>query len=184
MTRIRQRLTIARLWVVTAIRLRAGRPYQAWEVRRARPHRVHGVEVRIEPEFTGDPTLTLNKVERALDLICRIDPRQYAAIQSRFRCILVKTGPGAQYWPDRRVCVLEPKALLARSNAVTALSLIHELTHARIAQRIPHYLHVAMPRFERRCIRSQISFSRRLASAGWGMDEAIGHYEAALKALP
>jgi hypothetical protein len=164
-------------------RLRVGALYHRWELRRAWPYRLHGLEVRIEPEVTADPGVVIEKLGRALDLISRTDERQYRAAQARFSCILVKRGPGAQYWPDTRVCVLEPNALLSRSKAITALSIIHELTHARLAERIPIHLHVSRPRFERRCIRAQISFSQRLASAGWDMADVVQHYERALDAL-
>lgn len=161
-------------------RVLAGSLYHRWELNRAPAHQIGGVEIRIEPEISIESGLLLARLERVLDLICRTDEARYHAIRTQFSCILVKRGPGAQYWPDHRVCVLEPNIIVSRSKAIVALSVVHELAHARIARRVPLHLHISDPRFERLCIRSQITFARRLANAGWEMDDVVSHYEALL----
>lgn len=157
-----------------------GSLYHKWEVRDAHRCRLDVVELLVERDAACECEQLSEKLLGALQLIRSLDPRLYTALGKRFRCILIRRGAGAEYWVDVRVCVLEPIALRERSPAITALSIVHELTHARIAQSVRNHRSLAVERMEAACIRAELRFAARLSSAGWGMQAVIDHYQAAL----
>jgi hypothetical protein len=135
---------------------------------------VHGVPVQVDnarPDI--DTMMVLGRLERALALIARYDPRRLRHLARDVSRIVVKLFPcrGAYFPADRTI--LTELSFLAReaefSDAVVASSILHESVHARV-DRMGHRLgfrHSAAHRGreERLCRRAEYAFGTRLPAA-------------------
>lgn len=142
---------------------------------------VDGIELRCEREAAPTADLVFARVAEALQLIRDNDIVRYSWLRKSLACILITSGAGAAYWPRHRACVLEITSVLQRSAAITALSIVHELTHARVERAGIRYRPALKARIERVCIQEQIRFACRLQAVGWGMEEVLAHYHQAKK---
>jgi len=107
--------------------------------------------------------LLRTSVGRALALIRRVHPRQYARLRHDLRGILVVQGRGLNgLSEENRICCLTERNVTRSSVAVTAGSIVHEAAHARLAASGIPYAPGVMKRCEAYCFRAQIAFAKRL----------------------
>src|SRR3954452_22121963 len=112
---------------------------QQWlEGQRAELHDVRGFRVVVDnsrPDIATEAVLS--RLDEALALLEQYEPRRVRHLARDLQQILVKRYPcrGA-YFPDSRSCLTELTFLARRdiSAAVVASSILHEGTHARVAQ--------------------------------------------------
>ena len=128
---------------------------------------IHGIRVRLAPSFDhAAKTRALAKVESALDLIARYDPRRMTRLARDLRWIWIQRSGYAVGWYQHalRMCVLDREYLAApdQSAAVIAAILVHEGTHARLHGRNIRYPEPARARIEAFCDAQSIAFLRRL----------------------
>lgn len=154
---------------VGALRSWASKRFHMWLLRTARKVADDPLEVRLDADCASDPEPFVAKVRAAVQLIRTLSPGEYDAVVRRFGCVLVSAGSGAEYWSDTNTCVLGARALDTQSPVAIALSIIHELGHAKIAQRVPGYRRFPESRIEAVCFRAELRFVRRLTTAGWKM---------------
>ena len=137
---------------------------------RSEEHRVRGFRVIIEnsrPDITTNAVLS--RLDEALALLEHYEPRRTRHLARDLEQILVTRYPcrGA-YFPDSRTCITELTFLARRdiSAAVVASSILHEGTHARVAEfrrRVGGQSREEdRAREERLCRRSEIAFGNAL----------------------
>lgn len=131
---------------------------------------VRGFRVVVEnsrPDI--ETTAVISRLDDALALLERYEPRRTRHLARDLHQILVTRYPcrGA-YFPDSRTCLTELTFLARRdiSAAVVASSILHEGTHARVAEfRRRHggqSREEDRAREERLCRRSEVAFGRNL----------------------
>lgn len=112
-----------------------------------------------------------DRVDEALDLISRYDPRALRTLQRRFAGILVFGDERfrlAHWRQGARLCILTARYVASSANKPedVALTLIHESTHARLAALGIRYQEGRRGRIELICARAELSFSRRVPYTG------------------
>jgi len=135
---------------------------------------VHGIPVLVDNTRPDIETgLVLARLERALGLIERYQPRRMRHLRDDIVRIVVKSFPcrGAYFPSDRTI--LTELSFLARdaefTDAVVASSILHEGVHARV-DRMGHRLGFRHPganraREERLCRRAEYAFGASLPTA-------------------
>ena len=116
-----------------------------------------------------ETSAVLARLDESLAMLAQYEPRRFRHLARDLSQILVTRYPcrGA-YFPDSRTCLTELTFLARRdiSPAVVASSILHEGTHARVAefrQRVGGSLHEGdRAREERLCRRSEVVFGRKL----------------------
>src|SRR5690606_2264361 len=113
----------------------------------------------------------------AIRLIAECDKHIHQQLVAMTR-ILVLPYPSNAYWYTSRTCVLSISVMLERSEALTASSIVHELTHAIIHKKgfivWPDILH----RIEAMCIRAQAQFVDKLPRDRYpGTDRLLAYYD-------
>lgn len=144
---------------------------QRWLVgQRSEVHHVRGFRVVVDnsrPDIAT--TAVIERLDDALALLERYEPRRTRHLARDLEQILVSRYPcrGA-YFPDSRTCLTELTFLARRdiSAAVVASSILHEGTHARVAEfrrRIGGRSgEENRAREERLCRRAEITFGKTL----------------------
>lgn len=124
----------------------------------------------------------IGKVIEALLLIERLDPHRYRRISHDMPRLLVARANGARYWFVTNTCLIDLNHLEVDSTGMTALAIVHEAVHARLArQGIFSWPHLRY-RIELRCVAEERSFVNKLRLAGWeGTDKALAWLETALQ---
>lgn len=129
-------------------------------------HRVHGFSVRVinsRPDIDTQQVLT--RLTHALDLISAHAPRRYRRMQRDLAGFVVQRFPcrGA-FFPHQRECLVELTFTVnpAHTIAEIAASIVHEATHARVAQRCGPLPESVRPREERLCRRAELEFGLAL----------------------
>jgi len=113
------------------------------------------------------------KVVEALLLIEQLDPRRYRRIAHDVPRILVARANGARYWFVTNTCLLDLNELERDSTGMTALAIVHEAIHARLArQGIFSWPHLRY-RIERRCVAEERTLVDLLRHAGWEGTEKV-----------
>lgn len=131
--------------------------------------------------------LYFDRVDEALDLISRYDPRTLRSLQRRFAGILV-TGEEpfrlAHWRQGAKLCILTAPYVASSANRPedVALTLIHENTHARLAARGIRYREGRRGRIEVICAEAEVAFSRRVPYAGDLVERTQSRLEAWVKA--
>jgi hypothetical protein len=110
--------------------------------------------------------IVFQKIDHALNLISEFDPRRYLQIKRDVKKIWVSAVPGyyAQWMDDLQMCVLD-RDYLCRTDVSApevAGTIVHESTHARLEKLKIKYTEDVRDRVERICIKSEISFAKRL----------------------
>jgi hypothetical protein len=136
-------------------------------------HHVRGFRVVVQNSRPDIETAAvLSRLDEALALLERYEPRRTRHLARDLEQILISRYPcrGA-YFPDSRTCLTELTFLARRdiSPAVVASSILHEGTHARVAQfrrRVGgESREEDRAREERLCRRAEIAFGKALPAA-------------------
>jgi hypothetical protein len=129
-------------------------------------HRVRGFLVRVtnsRPDI--DTHQVLARLTQSLDLIASHAPRRYRQMQRDLAGIVVRRFPcrGA-FFPRERECLVELTFTVNPAHSVEeiAASIVHEATHARVAQRCGPLPEAMRPREERLCRRAELEFGLAL----------------------
>ena len=139
--------------------------------------RSDGFEVHCGPELRVSCRDVVERVISALALIQLVDNGRFERIRSDMPRFLVRKAASAQYWLGPKICLVALDNVLSRSEVDLALTIVHEATHARIVNSGIGWWPDLFERIERRCIRSEIAFCRRLALAGYRVSARIVWYE-------
>jgi hypothetical protein len=106
------------------------------------------------------------RVEAALDLIARYDPRRLRTIRRSFDRIWIRrtTYAPAYYIDATRLCVIDQRFLIAPETTVdrVAVAIIHEATHARLFRHKIPYAEAMRSRIEVICDEESAAFADRL----------------------
>jgi hypothetical protein len=114
----------------------------------------------------GRNELAFARVRLALDLIAACDPRRFARIRRDMPGIQLIPDGGGLYSPIANSCMVDWQAVMWHPVPVLAQTIVHEATHARL-----HRARVGHPvawkeRIERRCVREEVAFARRVPDGG------------------
>jgi hypothetical protein len=115
----------------------------------------------------AESPVALEHVMKALDIVADGDPRRFARIRHDRVRVLVEDGPVCCYRWLTNTCVLTLDAVRNDPPQTTALTIIHEATHARLYRAGVGHDRKNKARQERRCVLEEIAFLRRLASLGY-----------------
>lgn len=129
-------------------------------------HQVRGFLVRVtngRPDI--DTRQVLARLTQALDLIAAYAPRRYRRMQRDLAGIDIRRFPcrGA-FFPRERECLVELTFAVNPAHSIEeiAASIVHEATHARVAQRCGPLPEAMRPREERLCRRAELEFGLAL----------------------
>lgn len=123
------------------------------------------IEIAILLPGKKGPVL-FSKINQALDLISEFDPRRHLQIRRDMKKIWVLVAPGycANWMDELQMCILD-RDYCSQDNVSAsemALIFVHESTHARLCKLKIEYTEDIRNRVERVCIKSEISFAKRL----------------------
>ena len=129
-------------------------------------YRMRGFSVRvINSRSDIDIHQVLTRLAQALDLIATYTPRRYRRMQRDLAGLVVQRFPcrGA-FFPRERECLVELTFTVNPAHSIEeiAASIVHEATHARIAQRCGPLPEEMRPREERLCRRAELEFGLAL----------------------
>ena len=126
------------------------------------------------------------RVQRALELIDRYDPRRLDRIRRDVRAIGGVSDGMNHYEEASRTIVLSLPAVLWDTPAELALTIVHEATHGRISDRGIRYYLENRDRIEAACVHQEVAFASTLPGGEvlaeamlkkletpWWSDEAI-----------
>jgi hypothetical protein len=144
-----------------------------------REHRGFRIFSFIERE-EGTGELAAARVALALDLIAACDPRRLERLRRDMPNIRVIRDGGGHFESDIPTCVVDWPTMVWHPIAYLAQVIVHEGAHARL-----HAMGVGYPaawrrRIERRCLREELAFLRRLPDGGARADERARTLERAL----
>ncbi len=121
-----------------------------------------GFAVRIvnsRPDIDSDAVF--QRMDAALEMIARHQPRAYRRMRCDFQSILVQRYPcRAAYFPEPRICLIELTFTVNPEFTVAqiASSIVHEGVHARVRQMCTTYDPRQLPREERLCRKAELAF--------------------------
>lgn len=130
--------------------------------------------------YAGNPGFApvwFEKIRRALALIERTSPRIARRISRDVDSILVSQIVGPDYVRGVRAIRLRGPAMLQREVRDVALTIIHEATHARIANRGISYAQGQQARHEHACVRAEARFARKLPGGDALVDDIMSKLE-------
>jgi hypothetical protein len=142
----------------------------------AERRRIHGLPVRIINTRSDISTgLVTERLTGALELILTYAPRRFQRLQRDLNGIIVRRFPcrGA-FFPDERECLVEltftvnPRHTLGE----IAASIVHEGTHARIAQMCGPLPQDKRAREERLCRKAELEFGLLLPDGATVVERA------------
>jgi hypothetical protein len=140
--------------------------YRAWLFRRAKSRIVDGIPVGIDLTEATQFQAILGKLESALELLGRHDPRALAVLRREAAGIFVfaTAGAHAEWWRDVGLVVMQHEYVSdpATSPPEIAATLVHEATHAWLEHLGFQYTVERRARIESICIRRALRFARRL----------------------
>ena len=117
----------------------------------------------------SDADSILERLEQALAMIRRHDPRRYQRLRRDVSRIWIRLLPGdrASFNLAAEACQLDSRYVRDTTVAAEELatSIVHEATHARIDRRVA-YREDLRHRIETACRRQELAFSRRLPDGG------------------
>ena len=137
-------------------------------------HDFAGIQLLID---RNEEETSLKAVSDALAMIKVFDLRTFKLIQNNFdRIAVVQKATHARAWylPDKRACCLRLNYVQNCYADELALSIIHELTHARLCQLGFEYKDPVIFRVEEICIRRELAFARRLEDCGFPCFDHVG----------
>lgn len=109
-----------------------------------------------------DVSRCFENVAEALGVIERFDTRRVAALRRRVALLLVTENDGSAYIPTLNAGLLSLNLVLTRSAEEIAVTIVHEMTHARLWQRGFRYAAAKRERIERICVGEEMRFAARL----------------------
>jgi hypothetical protein len=118
----------------------------------------------------GHVQACLEKVRAALDVIAEHDPDRLTELRERFDQVLIWYGPApanGSYLHSQRLCELNCEYVEKAEiePARVAMTLVHELTHARLMGTADPTRPMSVPQAEWLCIGSEVAFAKRLPGA-------------------
>lgn len=127
---------------------------------------MHGLTVVTYPSDAGHARALLDRVRAALDLVARHDPKSLASMRDHFDHVQVFYTLGAfnaQYLHAERLCLLSGEYVERESTepARLAMTLIHELTHARHLSR-PNPQPLSVAQAEWLSIGAELAFVKKV----------------------
>lgn len=126
----------------------------------------------------------IRRVDEALGLIARVDPRRFLRLRRDLRQILIGRARSTQYWMSTRTCVLQLEEVCSRDPATTAVDIVHESCHARLNNVGIMPTRALRPRLEQRCMREERTFLLRLKEMGYsGVERYLNWIEEGLRNL-
>jgi hypothetical protein len=102
------------------------------------------------------------RVQRALELIGRYEPRRFDRIRRDVRTICGVSGGPNYYERAGRAIMLTLPSILSTPAANLAMTIVHEATHGRIDDRGIAYFAENRARIETACVRQEVVFARSL----------------------
>jgi hypothetical protein len=102
------------------------------------------------------------RVQRALELIARYEPRRFERIRRDVGTIRGIAGGPNFYQHAGRAIHLSLPTVLSTSSADLAMTIVHEATHGRIDDRGIQYYNENRARIEAACVRQEAIFARSL----------------------
>lgn len=140
------------------------RPVLGWLAMKVAPrYTVLGVEVvDLSPGAIGGAAIP--KVQAVLELISTVDGRCAAQLRTEIqRIILMRSSRSrGEYWHHSNACALDLDYLLRREPERVALTVVHELNHARLANCGVVYRGEMRRTIERSCVAAELRFARKL----------------------
>jgi len=137
-----------------------------WLFRGAEHRIICGIRVGTAQSNAATSEAMLGKLEAALTLLRRNDPRTVAALQKATDGIFVfgTAGVCAEWWRDARLVVMQEEYVAdsGTSTAAVAATLVHEATHAWLEHLGFQYTAERRARIESICFRRELRFARRL----------------------
>jgi hypothetical protein len=129
-------------------------------------HLLQGFSVRVTNSRADiDTRQVLTRLAQALDLIASYAPRRYRRMQQDLAGIVVQRfACRGAFFPRERECLVELTFTVNPAHTVEeiAASIVHEATHARVAQRCGPLPEAMRPREERLCRRAELEFGLAL----------------------
>lgn len=140
------------------------------ELARGPREQMHGITVVTYRARAEHARSVLDRVRAALELVARHDPGSLDAMRERFAHVQVVATLGtanAEYRHGERLCVLSGEYVERESTqpARLAMTLVHELTHARHlgrARRVP----LSTAQAEWLCIGAELAFIKKVPGTG------------------
>ena len=122
---------------------------------------LHGIPVGL---LSPDKAETAwSRVDTALEIISRFDPRRLGRLRSDVGRIFVGPMKHPLFSPPTRVCFLDEGTVLEWATGDIASSLVHEAVHARLRRKgLTAFGADFSEREEELCIDEQIAFAKRL----------------------
>jgi hypothetical protein len=102
------------------------------------------------------------KLEQALDLIKSHDAKSYERLRASIRRFILLHAGGPEFWPEVRAVTLTEPLVRGAEVPLLAMTIVHELTHARLWDRGFDYRAKRRAQLERICVAAEIRFARRL----------------------
>lgn len=107
----------------------------------------------------------MERLKRSLELIRRIDTRQYRRLRRDMPRIVVAEGATPQYWRATWTALLEPGLLRSRAEPSVAIVLVEIGVFARLARSLgPKLGPECTYRARTAAIRAQVAFAARMAA--------------------
>lgn len=102
------------------------------------------------------------QVIEALALLERYDARRLAILRRRVSRVLVTENDGSAYVPTLNACLLSLRLVQQHDPAKIAVTIVHEMTHARLWRLGYRYTLAERERIERICVAEEMRFAQRL----------------------
>ena len=131
-------------------------------LRMSQHRRVLGIELSAYMLRDQYRRVFFGRVQRALELIARYEPRRLARIQRDVRTICGMSGGPNEYHRVGRAIMLSLPTVLASPPPELAMVIVHEATHGRIDDHGIMYLAENRDRIETACVRQETIFARCL----------------------
>lgn len=141
-------------------------------LRASRQHSVLGISVRAQVARDQERE-ALRRLTDALNLVRTIDPRRFERLRRDLSYVVLRPTGGACYWVLSNACVLDLSDVLTRPASTTALMIVHEATHARLARAGMLPTARRRRRIEKRCLKEERCFTCLLERAGFAGAERL-----------
>jgi hypothetical protein len=132
----------------------------------AKRYSISDIDVRVFPLNNEQTAGVIHKVETALKLIEKCDPRRWRYLVRDVKRILIAGAPDFSgcWHNDFALCELYNEFVIAGETtaAILAATIVHEAMHARLYRWGFGYSEAIYLRVERVCVRATIAFARRL----------------------
>ena len=142
-------------------------------LRMSRHRRVLGIELSAYMLRDHYRLVFFGRVQRALELMARYEPRRLARIQRDVRTICGMSGGPNEYHRVGRSIMLSMPTVLASQPAELAMVIVHEATHGRIDNCGIMYFAENRGRIETACVRQETVFARCLPGGDALADASI-----------